>query len=97
MQQTSKPTDHGTSVGTYFDKAATTWDTFYDHKRSALMRWVDQKFRSDVFNRYRLTFEEISDCTGKTLLDVGCGSGPIASKPPKRVPSGLSESIWPPV
>jgi 2-polyprenyl-3-methyl-5-hydroxy-6-metoxy-1,4-benzoquinol methylase len=71
-------------VGTYFDRAAVVWDTFYDQKRTRLMRWVDRKFRSDVFERYRRTFEELGDCTGKTLLDVGCGSGPYCVEAARR-------------
>jgi 2-polyprenyl-3-methyl-5-hydroxy-6-metoxy-1,4-benzoquinol methylase len=63
-------------VGTYFDKAAVSFDTFYDRKRSSFMQWVDRKFRSDVFDRYYRTFETIEPLTDKTILDIGCGSGP---------------------
>ena len=63
-------------VGTYFDKAAVSFDTFYDRKRSSFMQWVDRKFRSDVFERYRMTFEVLEPLSDKTVLDIGCGSGP---------------------
>ncbi len=66
--------DH--KVGAYFDKAAVSFDTFYDRKRSSFMQWVDRKFRSDVFERYYRTFETIEPLTDKTVLDIGCGSGP---------------------
>ncbi len=75
---------HDDNVGTYFSKAATTFDTFYDHKRSAFMQWVDRKFRSDVFERYRLTFETIEPLSNKTVLDVGCGSGPYVVEAARR-------------
>jgi 2-polyprenyl-3-methyl-5-hydroxy-6-metoxy-1,4-benzoquinol methylase len=71
---------HDHKVGAYFDRAATTFDTFYDHKRSAFMQWVDRKFRSDVFIRYCMTFETIMPLKDRTVLDVGCGSGPYAVK-----------------
>lgn len=71
-------------VGTYFDKAAVTFDTFYDHKRNVFMQWVDRKFRSDVFERYRLTFETIEPLKDKTMLDVGCGSGPYVVEAARR-------------
>ena len=29
-----------------------------------------------MFERYRLTFERLGDLHGKTVIDVGCGSGP---------------------
>lgn len=76
--------EHNYKVGTYFDKASTTFDTFYDRQRSAFMQWVDRKFRSDVFERYRLTFETIEPLNGKTVLDVGCGSGPYVVEAARR-------------
>jgi len=76
--------EHDDKVGTYFDKAATTFDTFYDHKRSAFMQWVDRKFRSDVFERYRLTFEALEPLNNKSVLDVGCGSGPYVVEAARR-------------
>lgn len=70
--------NHHRKVGTYFDKASVTFDTFYDHKRSRFMQWIDKKFRSDMFERYRLTFEALEPLNDKTLIDVGCGSGPYS-------------------
>ena len=62
--------------GDFFHGFADVFDTFYDGKRSPLMQWIDRRFRSDMFERYRLTFERLGDLTDKTGLDVGCGSGP---------------------
>ncbi len=76
--------EHNHKVGTYFDKASITFDTFYDRQRSAFMQWVDRKFRSDVFERYRLTFETIEPLKDKTVLDVGCGSGPYVVEAARR-------------
>ena len=75
---------HDDKVATYFDKASVTFDTFYDHKRTKFMQWVDQQFRSDVFNRYFLTFESLEPFKGKTVLDIGCGSGPYVVEAAKR-------------
>ena len=68
--------EHNHKVVNYFDRAAVTFDTFYDHKRTKFMQWVDKKFRSDVFDRYYRTFETLEPLTDKTVLDIGCGSGP---------------------
>lgn len=76
--------NHDQKVGTYFDKAATTFDTFYDHKRSRFMQWVDRRFRSDMFERYRLTFEALEPLNNKTVIDVGCGSGPYSVEAARR-------------
>lgn len=75
---------HNHKVGTYFDKVATTFDTFYDYQRNVFMRWIDRKFRSDIFERYRLTFEAIEPLNDKTILDVGCGSGPYVVEAARR-------------
>jgi cyclopropane fatty-acyl-phospholipid synthase-like methyltransferase len=74
----------GEKVGAYFDKAAVTFDTFYDHKRNRFMQWVDKRFRSDMFERYHLTFEVLEPLKDKTVLDVGCGSGPYCVEAARR-------------
>jgi 2-polyprenyl-3-methyl-5-hydroxy-6-metoxy-1,4-benzoquinol methylase len=66
--------------GNFFDTFADTFDTFYDGKRSPVMQWVDQRFRRDMFERFRLTFERMGDLHGKTVLDIGCGSGPYIAE-----------------
>ena len=76
--------EHDDKVGTYFDKAAVTFDTFYDQKRSAFMQWIDKKFRSDIFGRYYHTFETLGILEEKTVLDIGCGSGPYVVEAARR-------------
>ena len=71
---------HGQGVGAYFDQAATTFGTFYDRKRGAFLRWVDRKFRSDMFERFRLTFDALEPLAGASVLDVGCGWGMLGRK-----------------
>ena len=51
--------------GDFFHGFADTFDTFYDGKRSPLMQRIDRRFRSDMFERYRLTFERLGDLHGK--------------------------------
>jgi cyclopropane fatty-acyl-phospholipid synthase-like methyltransferase len=62
--------------GDFFHGFADTFDTFYDGKRSPAMQWIDRRFRNDMFERYQLTFERLGDLHGKTIIDIGCGSGP---------------------
>ncbi len=75
---------HNGKVSEYFHKASITFDTFYDHQRCALMQLIDRRFRSDIFERYRLTFEAIEPLKDKVVLDVGCGSGPYAVEAARR-------------
>jgi ubiquinone/menaquinone biosynthesis C-methylase UbiE len=60
----------------FFDSFAEQFDSLYDGRRTLAMRWLDRHFRSDMFMRFALTFEGFGDLTGKTVLDIGCGSGP---------------------
>jgi cyclopropane fatty-acyl-phospholipid synthase-like methyltransferase len=85
MARTPKTTgEHDQRVGAYFDRASVTFDTFYDCKRTKLMQWVDRKYRSDIFERFRIAFETLQPMEGKSLLDVGCGSGPYCVEAVRR-------------
>jgi len=75
---------HDLKVGTYFDKAAETFDTFYDKKRNRFMQWIDIRFRSDMFERFRITFQALGSLQDKTLIDIGCGSGPYVAEAVRR-------------
>ena len=48
------------------------------------MRWVDERYRRDMFIRFRLTFEAFGDLRDKTVADIGCGSGPYVIEALKR-------------
>jgi cyclopropane fatty-acyl-phospholipid synthase-like methyltransferase len=97
MSQKYQP-EHGKKIRTYFDRAAVTFDTFYDKQRSRFMQWIDRRFRSDVFERYYRTFESLELQEKRTVLDIGCGSGPYVVEAAKRgarrvVGMDMSESM----
>lgn len=75
---------HEPNAATFFNGFAETFDTIYDRKRNAFMRWVDCTFRSDMFIRYALTFETLGPLKGYSVLDIGCGSGPYLIEAFKR-------------
>ena len=62
-------------AGVFFDRFAETFDTFYEDQRSWWMRFIDKTFRRDMYIRFRRTFEQFDNLEGKTVLDIGCGSG----------------------
>ena len=68
----------------FFDRFAEKFDTFYDGKRSRFMQWVDTRFRRDMFERFELTFVRLGDLTDKSVVDIGCGSGPYLTEALRR-------------
>jgi len=58
-----------------FERDAQSFDAIYRLERSPFWRLVNTTLRKAVFERYAITFERAGDVTGKTVLDVGCGSG----------------------
>jgi len=78
------------SAGKFFDSFADTFDTFYDGQRHYVMRWIDQRFRSDMFIRFARTFELLGNLQEKKVLDIGCGSGPYLAEALKR---GAAQAI----
>ena len=61
-----------------FEREAGSFDAIYRLERSPLSRWFNKTFRKAVFERYDITFREAGDLHGKTVLDIGCGSGVYA-------------------
>ena len=62
-------------VKDYFYRSAGEFDTIYSGKKGKLLQLFDQYFRSDMYERFRLTMEYSGDLKEKTVLDLGCGSG----------------------
>jgi ubiquinone/menaquinone biosynthesis C-methylase UbiE len=58
-----------------FDREAGSFDAIYRLERSPLSRWFNTTFRKAIFQRYEITFAQAGDITGKSVLDIGCGSG----------------------
>ena len=84
MATTQNGQGTGDQVGRYFDKASTIFDTFYDDQRSPFMRWVDRNFRRDIYDRFERAFNAIVPLDGKSVLDIGCGSGPYSVECARR-------------
>ena len=66
---------HQDTVRRRFERDAESFDAIYRLERSPLWRLVNTTLRKAVFERYNVTFEKAGDVTGKSILDVGCGSG----------------------
>jgi 2-polyprenyl-3-methyl-5-hydroxy-6-metoxy-1,4-benzoquinol methylase len=64
-----------TSAAHFFNEFSRTFDTFYGGQRSLPMQWIDRHFRSDMYVRFGKTFEALDNLEGRSVLDIGCGSG----------------------
>ena len=62
-------------VRSHFHADARRFDAIYEDDKGAFTRWVDNVWRGVVRKRFDLTLALLEPLAGKTLLDVGCGSG----------------------
>jgi len=59
----------------YWNSELEDFDSIYSGKRGTFGRWIDKTFRWDMYKRFDYTFEHSVPIEGKTILDVGCGTG----------------------
>lgn len=59
----------------YWDRVSDDFDSIYTHKKSKFALWLDRIFRADMSERFDYTLLQATPISGKTILDVGCGSG----------------------
>lgn len=67
-----------TAVRDYFERNAAEFDRIYSGRKGLALRWLDRALRADMYQRFAFTLEALSDVRGRTVLDVGCGSGRYA-------------------
>lgn len=71
------------SVKSYWDGHATGWDAIYLDE-SPLARRLNMVLRKAIYERQRVALEAPGGFEGKTVLDVGCGSGRYTLEALKR-------------
>ena len=59
----------------HFDRTSAEFDSIYSGKKSEFRRLLDRLLRWDMQERLRLTLEACRPVEGKSVLDVGCGTG----------------------
>jgi ubiquinone/menaquinone biosynthesis C-methylase UbiE len=64
-----------TRVQAHFDADARRFDAIYDDNKDFVRAWIDRVWRGVVRRRLDLTLQLLEPLAGKTILDVGCGSG----------------------
>lgn len=73
------PDNNSAIIKKRFERDAAAFNAIYD-KKSEFSGWFNQVFRKPIFERYDITFQSLGNLTGKTILDVGCGSGVYATQ-----------------
>lgn len=66
-----------------FEWDAQNFAAIYDGSSFA-GRWFQRLFRKAIFVRYEVAMAESGDVHGKSILDIGCGSGPYCIELAKR-------------
>lgn len=59
----------------YWNREVNDFHSIYSHQKSKFATYLDQVFRKDMYERFVFTMENSAPITGRTFLDVGCGSG----------------------
>jgi SAM-dependent methyltransferase len=62
-------------VARRFRSEASRWDAIYTEETGTIAALWDRLTRANVRRRFERTFELAGDLSGKTVLDLGCGSG----------------------
>jgi 2-polyprenyl-3-methyl-5-hydroxy-6-metoxy-1,4-benzoquinol methylase len=62
-------------VRSHFHADARRFDAIYEDEKNPLTRFVDNVWRGVVRRRFVLTLDKLEPLAGKSVLDVGCGSG----------------------
>ena len=59
----------------HFELDAQRFDAIYEDNKGPFARFVDNVWRGVVRKRLDITLQKLAPLSGKTVLDVGCGSG----------------------
>lgn len=59
----------------YWESTVSEFDSIYARNKSKFQNWLDATFRWDMYARFEYTMQYSEPIAGKTILDVGCGTG----------------------
>jgi len=71
--------DEARQIAEYWDRIAPEFDTIYTGKKNPVSRTLDKWLRRDMYERFNWVMRKSGDIRGKTVCDVGCGSGRFVS------------------
>ena len=67
--------DNMPQVARYWNDIAANFDAIYSGEKSAFGRALDKWLRKDIYQRFDWVMQKSGDVRGKTVCDLGCGSG----------------------
>ncbi len=70
--------DNITQVAQYWNAVAADFDTIYSGNKSLLGRTLDHWLRRDMYQRFDWVMRKATNASGKSICDLGCGSGRFA-------------------
>ncbi len=77
--------DNMPQVARFWNQIATEFDAIYTgSNKNALSRAMDQVFRKDIYQRFDWVMNKCGDVNGRTICDIGCGSGRFVSEFAKK-------------
>jgi len=72
-------------VAQYWNDIASDFDAIYTgQNKSTFSRALDKWLRRDIYERFDWVMRKSGDVTGKTICDIGCGSGRFVASLAKR-------------
>ncbi len=77
--------DNMPQVARFWNDIADEFDSIYTGaNKSAFGRFLDKFFRGDIYQRFDWVMRKCGDIHGKTVCDIGCGSGRFVTAFAKR-------------
>lgn len=76
--------DNMPQVTQFWNDIAEEFDAIYTGRKSFIGRVLDKWLRKDIYQRFDWVMEKSGDVRGKTICDIGCGSGRFVTEFGKR-------------
>ncbi len=71
-------------VAAYWNQIAGEFDAIYTGDKSAAGRILDRWLRRDMYQRFDWVMRECGDVSGRSICDIGCGSGRFVAEFARR-------------
>ncbi len=69
------PIEDGTNVLEYWDRLAGSFDAIYSGAKPSWARFLDQRLRRDMYDRFNWALQNSGDVKRRSVCDLGCGTG----------------------